>query len=57
MLRNWQLPDWPKFGYNFDQIAQKERQFLLTSGSSCAFLQSISKEERDQFIVETLEQP
>ena len=28
MLWNWELPQWPRFSYDPDQIAQEERQFL-----------------------------
>lgn len=54
MTWNWQLPDWPKFTYNSDRISQKERQFLLGSGSAFAFLKNIDEEERNQFIIEIL---
>lgn len=51
---NWQLPDWPNFTYDSGQIAQKERQFLLGSGNTFAFLRNASEKERNQFIVEIL---
>ncbi len=51
---NWQLPDWPHFTYDSDRIAQKERQFLLSMGSACAFLKSIDEQEYNQFVVEIL---
>ncbi len=51
---NWQLPDWPRFTYDSDRISQKERQFLLGSGNTCAFLKTASEEQRNQFIVEIL---
>lgn len=54
MIWNWQLPNWPKFTYNLDQISQKERQFLLNSGRFFAFLKTIPKEDQNQFIVEIL---
>lgn len=54
MLWNWELPDWPKFAYNPDTISQKERQFLLGVGSSCAYLKNIGEDEYHQFIVEIL---
>ena len=54
MRWNWQRPDWPKFTYNRDLISQKEKQFLLGSGSSFAFLKNVTKEEQNQFIVEIL---
>lgn len=54
MLWNWQLPDWPKFKYNLDRIAQKERQFLLEVGGACAFLKNLAEQEYSQFVVEIL---
>jgi Fic family protein len=54
MSWNWQLPDWPQFKYNLDQIAQKERQFLLEVGCACAFLKNLGEQEYSQFVVEIL---
>ncbi len=54
MLWNWQLPEWPKFTYDAQQISQQERQFLLGLGSEFAYLKSIDDKERNQFIVEIL---
>lgn len=54
MLWNWELPNWPYFSYNFDRIAQKERQFLLGVGSAFAFLKNIGEQEYNQFVVEIL---
>jgi Fic family protein len=51
---NWELPKWPNFSYNCDQIAHQERQFLLNVGSECAFLKNIGEEEYNQFVVEIL---
>jgi len=51
---NWQLPDWPKFNYDPDQIAQLERQFLLGVGSAFAYLKTIDEQEFKRFIVEIL---
>lgn len=51
---NWELPDWPQFNYNPDQISSKERQFLLGVGSTFAFLKNIDQEEYNQFVVEIL---
>ncbi|MDR3624694.1 MAG: DUF4172 domain-containing protein [Chlamydiales bacterium] len=51
---NWKLPGWPKFSCDFNQIAQRERQFLLSVGTSAAFLKNISEQEYNQFIVEIL---
>lgn len=51
---NWELPNWPQFNYDPDQIAQKERQFLLGVGSACAFLKNIGEQEYNQFVVEIL---
>ncbi|MES2199296.1 MAG: DUF4172 domain-containing protein [Chlamydiota bacterium] len=54
MAWNWQLPGWPKFTYDSCRTTQKERQFLVGSGGSFAFLKNITKEERNQFIIEIL---
>lgn len=51
---NWQLPKWPHFIYDPDLIASYERKFLVGSGRSFAYLQTISKEERNQFLVEIM---
>lgn len=54
MRWNWQLPEWPQFTYDQRLIADKERAFLLSAGSSLAFLKNIGKEEYSQFAVEIL---
>lgn len=54
MLWNWELPDWPRFSYDSDQISHKEKKFLLGVGSACAFLKSIDEQEYHQFVVEIL---
>lgn len=54
MLWNWQLPEWPRFIYDPKRIAQQDRQFLLRTGSSFAFLKNIEKPDYHQFIVEIL---
>jgi Fic family protein len=51
---NWELPDWPKFEYDPDQISQLERKFLLGIGSSFAYLKTIDEREYKHFIVEIL---
>lgn len=56
MIWNWQLPNWPKFIYESTQLTQKEKEFLLRAGSGCAFLRSVTKDEKNQFIVEILSQ-
>lgn len=53
---NWQLPDWPKFTYDASRISHQERQFLISLGSECAYLKSITKNDQTQFIVEILSQ-
>lgn len=54
MLRNWEMPDWPKFRYVSDRISQKERQFLLGAGSAFAFLKNMGEQDYNQFVVEIL---
>ncbi len=51
---NWELPNWPQFNYSTPLLSQREREFLLGSGGALAFLKSVDKKERDQFIVEIL---
>lgn len=51
---NWELPDWPKFSYDRDRIAQKERQFLLSVGNAIGCLKNIGEQEYRQFVVEVL---
>lgn len=51
---NWELPDWPHFSYDFDNIIQKEKNFLLNVGTSVAFLKNIDDQEYHQFVVEVL---
>ena len=51
---NWELPNWPRFDYNSEQIAQIERQFLLSVGSAFAYLKTIDEQEYNGFIVEIL---
>lgn len=53
---SWQLPDWPKFTFDAQSIIQQERQLLLGMGSTHAFLNQISNEEHNQFLVEMLSQ-
>lgn len=54
MLWNWELPDWPKFSCDPNQIAQKERQFLLGVGNTFAYLKNIGEQEYKQFVIEIL---
>lgn len=54
MLWNWELPNWPKFTYDEEGIAHKEKQFLLGAGSASAFLKNIGEEDSQQFIIEIL---
>ena len=54
MSWNWQLPGWPSFNFDLEQIAQQERKFLLSVGSASAFLKKIEEQERKQFVVEIL---
>ena len=51
---NWELPKWPHFDCDFDQIAQLEKQFLLSAGGASAFLKSLAEEESKRFVVEIL---
>lgn len=51
---NWQLPDWPEFTTDFDQVFCLERQFLLETGKASAFLKNVDEMEKNNFIVEIL---
>lgn len=52
MKWNWELPSWPKFHYDHDWMAQKERQFLLSVGSASVYLKTLEEEEYYRFIKE-----
>ena len=54
MSWNWELPDWPRFSYNAEKIAEIERQFLLGMGSASAYLKTVDEQEYKRFIVEIL---
>lgn len=51
---NWELTHWPKFHYDPDRLAQKEKQFLLGVGSTIAYLKTIDANEYNRFMVEIL---
>ena len=51
---NWQFAEWPRFTYDPKSISTQEKQFLLNSGSSGAFIKNIAEEDYHQFIVEIL---
>ncbi len=51
---NWDFPDWPKFTYNNDQIASKDKQFFLELGKSSALLKTIDKPDYQKFVIEIL---
>ncbi|MBS0651906.1 MAG: Fic family protein [Verrucomicrobia bacterium] len=51
---NWELPHWPQFTFDPDQIAQREKQFLLGIGSALAYLKTIEEKDYAHFIVEIL---
>ena len=51
---NWELPNWPKFRYDPEQLAQMERAFLLGVGGSSAYLKTVGEQEYKGFIVEIL---
>lgn len=51
---NWELPEWPKFFYNPDAIAQMEKEFLLGVGSAMAYLKTIDEREYKSFVIEIL---
>lgn len=51
---NWEIPNWPEFIFDSEKIAALEKQFLLRSGESAAFLKTIHSKDRQQFVVEIL---
>lgn len=51
---NWELPQWPHFTCDFDQIAHLEKQFLLSIGKAQAFISSLNSEDYSRFVVEIL---
>jgi Fic family protein len=54
MLWNWELPEWPKFIFDPDSLADLEKQFLLAVGSASAFIKTIEESDYKRFIVEIL---
>jgi len=51
---NWQLPKWPNFNYNFEEVFNLDKQFLLEAGKALASLKNIDTQEQNRFIVEIL---
>lgn len=51
---NWELPNWPKFRYDPEELSQLERAFLMGVGSSFAYLKTVGEQEYHRFIVEIL---
>lgn len=51
---NWELPEWPRFTYQKDKIAAKEREFLIGTGKTSAVINNISEEDGKQFIIEIM---
>ncbi|MCB1107664.1 MAG: Fic family protein [Chlamydiia bacterium] len=51
---NWELPDWPHFQCDFDQIKEMEKEFLLELGRASAYLKCLDESDSNQFIVEML---
>jgi Fic family protein len=54
MKWNWEEPEWPKFSYDPDAIADQEKKFLLGMGSALGILKTIDEEEYKHFVVEIL---
>jgi len=54
MVWNWQLSGWPNFRFDPESIVQQEKKFLLTAGSSLAYLKKIDQQDQHQFIIEIL---
>lgn len=54
MSWNWQLPGWPRFRCDKNQLADLEKRFLLGIGSDSAYLKNLSEVDSSQFIVEIL---
>lgn len=54
MTWNWQLPQWPHFTYDPSRLSVYERDFLLKSGSSSAYIKAMSQQDSTYFVVEVL---
>lgn len=54
MTWNWELPDWPDFYYDQLKIAELEKQFLISIGSSFAYLKGLGQEDLSYFVVDML---
>jgi len=54
MSWNWELPNWPKFQWDFKEIAEMEKRFLLHVGSGSAFVRNLSGQDYHRFVVEIL---
>lgn len=56
MVWNWQLPTWPTFRYDPQNILEWERKFLLDVGRGFAIKKSIKEDDYQPFLIEMLTQ-
>ena len=56
MRWNWQLPDWPEFRFDADQIRASVEQFLKGPGVVVGALHHLDPNERDGLTIELISQ-
>jgi len=54
MTWSWQQPNWPEWQYNAATLANKEKQFLLQTGSLGGALSHINADDQDAITIELL---
>lgn len=51
---NWELPNWPQFTYQKDELIPLEREFLLREGHLSVYLKNTSSNDARSLIIEIL---
>ncbi len=51
---NWQLPEWPNFGYDESALQDLETEFILQTGKEGGILEFIDDADREKWLVEIL---
>lgn len=54
MQWNWQLPDWPNFSYDIENMAALEQRFLQSSGEVIGAVRHFSDDDSNQLRIELL---
>ncbi|MCF1469522.1 Fic family protein [Agrobacterium vitis] len=54
MQWNWQLPDWPNFSYDIENMALLEQRFLQSSGEVIGAVRHFSDDDSNQLRIELL---